>query len=139
MPNHKETSKHFIQLWGDNTPHLATDYVAPGYVNHQLPDAFAGTSTLDFAQWQALVKDFHEKFSDVRADILLQVAEGEYVSTRFEFTATNTGPFDDHHPATGNTSTWTGTQTDRYQDGKLVESWVDWDKYSFLKGLGLID
>ncbi len=25
----------------------------------------------------------------------------------------------------------------RYEDGKLVESWVDWDKYSFLEGLGL--
>ena len=39
---------------------------------------------------------------------------------------------------TGKTTTWTGVHTDRYDGGKLVESWVDWDKYSWLEGLGLV-
>ena len=39
---------------------------------------------------------------------------------------------------TDKTSTWTGVHTDCYEGGKLVESWVDWDKYSFLEGLGLV-
>ncbi len=25
--------------------------------------------------------------------------------------------------------TWTGVSIDRFENGKIVESWVDWDKY----------
>ena len=52
-------------------------------------------------------------------------------------TAKHTGKFEDLEP-TGMTSTWSGVHTDRYQGDKLVESWVDWDKFSFLDGLGLV-
>lgn len=59
-----------------------------------------------------LLSDFHTGFSDVASEVLQQIAEGEL--------------------------SWTGVHTDRYEDGKLVESWVDWDKYQFLAGLDLL-
>ena len=83
-----------------------------------------------------MVADFHEGFSDVKMEVLLQVAEGNYVCSRWRLTAKHTGTFGDL-AGTNKTSTWTGVHTDRYEGGKLVESWVDWDKYSFLEGLGL--
>ena len=51
-------------------------------------------------------------------------------------TGKHTGTFGDLE-ATGKTTTWTGVHTDRYEGRELVESWVDWDKSSFLEGLGL--
>jgi predicted ester cyclase len=84
-----------------------------------------------------LVADFHKAFSSVKMEVLLQVAEGSYVCSRWRMTAKHTGTFREL-AATGKTTTWTGTHTDRYEGGKLVESWVDWDKYSFLEGLGLV-
>ena len=44
--------------------------------------------------------------------------------------ARQTGPYRDLEPS-GRTTTWTGTHTDRYEGDELVESWVDWDKFSF--------
>ena len=135
--DHKATSRRLLELWGDNTPHKAKDYLAQNYVNHQLPDAAGGTSTKSLDEWKGLVADFHNGFSNVKLEVLLQVAEGKYVCSRWRMTAKHTGTFRDL-PATGKTTTWTGTHTDRYQDGKLAESWVDWDKCSFLEGLGVM-
>jgi len=134
--DHKETSKQLLELWGDNAPHRAADYLAPQYVNHQLPDAACGTSAKCLEEWKALVAGFHNGFSNVKMEVLLQVAEGNYVCARWRMRGKHTGRFMGYAP-TGKTTTWTGTQTDRYEDGKLVESWVDWDKSSFLEGLGL--
>lgn len=135
--DHKETSRHLLELWGDNALHQSDSYLAAGYVNHQMPDAGGGTSAKSLEEWKTLVADFHQGFSDVKMEVLLQVAEGDYVCSRWRLTATHTGTFKDLS-STGKTTIWTGTHTDRYEGGKLVESWVDWDKYSFLEGLGLV-
>lgn len=134
---HKETSRGLLELWGDNALHKSGDYFAENYLNHQMPDAGGGTPVISLHEWKALVSDFHKGFSNVKMEVLLQVAEGNYVCSRWRITAEHTGKFREF-AATGRTTTWTGTQTDRYKDGKLVESWVDWDKYSFLEGLGFL-
>lgn len=133
----KETSKHLLELWGDNALHKSANYLAADYVNHQMPDAAGGTSAKSLEEWKALVAAFHNGFSDVKMEVLLQVAEGNYVCSRWRMTAKHTGTFEELS-ATGKTTTWSGIHTDRYEGGKLVESWVDWDKYSFLEGLGLV-
>jgi predicted ester cyclase len=135
--DHKQTSKNLLELWGDNALHKSDGFLAANYVNHQMPDAAVGTSAKSLQEWKDLVADFHRGFSNVKMEVLLQVAEGNYVCSRWRMTAEHTGTFGDI-ASTGKTSTWTGTHTDRYEGGKLVESWVDWDKYSFLEGLGLV-
>ncbi len=134
---HKTTSKELLELWGDNAIHKASDYLAENYVNHQMPDASGGTSTLSIDDWKALIAEFHKGFSDVRMTVLMQVEEGNFVCSRWRVTAKHTGKFEDLDP-TGRTSTWSGVHTDRYEGDKLVESWVDWDKFSFLDELGLV-
>ncbi|RVW03862.1 ester cyclase [Rhodococcus xishaensis] len=134
--DHKSTSKYLLELWGDNTPHKPDDYLAANYVNHQLPDVSGGTSTKSLAEWHALLDEFHKSFSDVDLEVMGQVQEGDFVCSFFRLTGKQTDLFQGI-AATGNTSSWTGVHTDRYEDGKLVESWVNWDKYSFLEGLGL--
>ena len=83
---------------------VISDYLADNYVNHQLPDAAGGTSSKSLSEWKALVADFHEGFSHVKMEVLLQVAEGDYVCSRWRLTATNTGAFRDAD-ATGTTGT----------------------------------
>ena len=134
---HKTTSRHLLELWGDNAVHHPLDNVAASYVNHQMPDASGGTSDKSLDEWKALLADFHQGFSDVTMEVMQQVAEGDLVCSRFRMKAKHTGLFE-QHAATGKTTSWTGVQTDRYKDNQLVESWVDWDKFSFLEGLGLV-
>ena len=135
--DHKASSKQLLELWGDNAVHQAADYLSANYVNHQMPDAAGGTSAKSLDEWKSLVADFHEGFSDVNMEVLSQIAEGDIVSSRWRMTGTHTGDFRGLAP-TGKTTTWTGVHTDRYEGDQLVESWVDWDKYSFLEGLGLV-
>ena len=135
--DHKQTSKQLLELWGDNALHQATDYLSENYVNHQMPDASQGTSSKSLDEWKSLVADFHKGFTNVNIEVLQQVAEGDYVCSRWKMTATHSGKFQDLE-ATAKTTTWTGVHTDRYEGGKLVESWVDWDKYGWLEGLGLV-
>lgn len=134
----KSTSRHLLEMWGDNAPHRPTDYLAANYVNHQLPDAEGGISDKSIEEWKTLVTDFHHSFSDARLELLLQIEEGDYVCTRWQMTAKHTGSFRGIEP-TGKETTWTGVQTDRYEGGKLVESWIEWDKYRWLEGLGLVN
>ena len=135
--DHKATSKQLLELWGDNAVHQAADFLASDYVNHQMPNAVGGSPRKSLEEWKALVTDFHAGFSDVRMELLQQVAEGNFVCSRWKMTGTHTGTFGGH-AATGKTTSWTGVETDRYEGDKLVESWVDWDMYSFLSGLGLV-
>lgn len=83
------------------------------------------------------MSDFHKAFSNSKTGILMQIAEGDLVATLWEFTAKHTGEFLGLAP-TAEEVTWTGVQIDRFQGGKIVESRVDWDKYRFLAGLGLV-
>ncbi|MCP3940708.1 MAG: ester cyclase [Desulfobacteraceae bacterium] len=88
-------------------------------------------------QWEKLVDDYHNSFSNSKVRILNQIAEANFVATRWEFTATQTGEYMGLAP-TNKRVTWTGVEIDRFAQDKIAESWVDWDKYRLFHELGLI-
>ena len=59
------------------------------------------------------------------------------MATQWKITATDTGGYMGSSP-TNKKLTWTGVLIDRFENGKIVESWVDWDKYGLFQGLGLV-
>jgi len=65
------------------------------------------------------------------------LAEGDLVSYRGTETGTHKAEFLGI-PATGKTATWTEIQFFRFQDGKVVEHWVDVDLFSWFQQLGVI-
>ena len=101
------------------------------------PGAADGTITKDLEGWKELLKSYHEAFSNSKVEVHGQIAENDMVATRWRMTADHTGEFAGLRP-TRKRSTWTGVTTDRFDNGKIVESWVNWDKHNFLKGLGLV-
>ncbi len=133
----KKMSQRAIGMWASNSSDRPEDIFAENYVNHQEPDVEGGVSNKSLQAWKELVNGYHESFSNSKVLVLMQISEGDLVSTRWEFTATHTGDFMGLAP-TGKQVTWTGVQIDRFEDGKIVESWVDWDKYRFLEGLGIV-
>ena len=137
LDDHKEMSRRAISMWASNNSDRPEEIFAESYVNHQEPDAEGGVSKKSLEAWEGLVSDYHKSFSNSKALILMQIAQGDRVATRWEFTATHTGDFMGLSP-TGKQVTWTGVQIDRFEDGRIVESWVDWDKYRFFEGLGLL-
>lgn len=131
----KSMSRSILELWGSNNTIRTEDLVTANYVSHQQPDPdSSGTATKSRAEWETLLKDFHEAFSEGSVQIFSQIAENDLVASRWEFTATQAGDFRGSS-SSGKTTKWTGVQTDRYEGGKIAESWVNWDKTSFLEGL----
>ena len=113
------------------------DVIRRGHENDREAEAASGSSTLDLKGLKQLLKSYHEAFSNSKVEVLGQIAENDMVVTRWRMAADHTGAFAGFRP-TRKQCTWTGVTTDRFDNGRIVESWVNWDKYSFLEGLGLV-
>jgi predicted ester cyclase len=135
LDNAKSLARRSLQMWDSNNTDKPEAVFAADYVNHQESAAVGGVKDLDLDGWKAVVEDNHRAFSDFKVRILMQIAEGDLVATRWQFSATQTGPYLGH-PPTGKRATWTGVQIDRVENGKIVESWVDWDKFRLFTDLG---
>jgi predicted ester cyclase len=138
LADNKALSLRANKMWSSGSTDRPEEIFAEGYNNHQESDVEGGVQTRGLARWKQLVDDFHQAFSEATALSTMQIAEADRVATRFEFSAVHTGAFMGAQP-TGNRVTWTGVQIDRIDNGKIVESWVDWDKYRFFQGIGLVE
>jgi predicted ester cyclase len=67
----------------------------------------------------------------------LIVAEGDKVVVRGTVTGTHTGAPLFGVPATGKQLTWTGIDTSRVENGKIVERWLNADILGLMQQLGL--
>ncbi len=76
-------------------------------------------------------------FSDLQMTVEDQVAESDNVVTRWTARGTHTGDFMGV-PPTGRATVTTGIGIDRYQDGKVVETWNQFDALGLLQQLGVI-
>lgn len=133
----KTLSRRALEMWGSDNTDDPDAILAADYINHQESDVEGGVSARRLSEWKALVDGHRWAFGLSEFTILMQIAEADTVATRWQFTVKHTGDFRGVAP-TGKTITWTGVQIDRHADGKIVESWVDWDKYRFYQGLGLV-
>jgi steroid delta-isomerase-like uncharacterized protein len=80
---------------------------------------------------------FGGSFSDWNITIEDQIAEGDRVATRWAASATHTGPVMGI-PATGRTARVTGVNVARFADGKIAESWFNFDMLTLLQRIGAL-
>jgi len=83
------------------------------------------------------VQIYRTAFPDVHVTINDQIAEGDQVATRWTATGTHKGELMGIAP-TNKRVTVTGTDFERYQGGKLVESWASYDMLGMLQQLGVV-
>ncbi|MDT0346140.1 ester cyclase [Streptomyces litchfieldiae] len=67
-----------------------------------------------------------------------QLAEGDLVTTRFTAIGTHTDDFMGL-PATGRPVRIAGQVTHRFRDGRIAESWWNWDQLGLLAQIGLVE
>jgi predicted ester cyclase len=131
-------SRQALDLWASGADVVASDILDPDYVNHQEPDIHGDVATERLSVYEALLDDYHRAFSESTVKVFMQMAEGDLVTSRWEISATNTGEYLGR-PATGVRATWTCIQIDRHDGGRIVESWINWDKFRLLHQLGLVE
>jgi predicted ester cyclase len=137
LDDHKALSRRELQMWASDNTDTAEDFLPENYINHQESDVEGGVTVKNLEAWKDLLKGYHHGFSSSNVKILMQIAEGDFVATRWEITATQTGDYMGLSP-TNKEITWRGVQISRFEKDKIVESWIDWDKYGLFQGLGLV-
>jgi steroid delta-isomerase-like uncharacterized protein len=110
------------------------EVVASDFVGHDpsLPEELRGPAGV-----RELIAGYRAAFPDIRITIEDQVAEGDLVVTRWSATGTHQGELLGM-PATGKQATVTGVTIDRIVDGRIVESWDNWDTLGLMQQLGAV-
>jgi predicted ester cyclase len=136
-----EENKAFVlalyeQIWNAGNLALVAERVSLERIDHDpgVPE------TGELAGQQELidsVQGYRTAFPDLHFEFGPQVAEDELVATRWTARGTHSGPLDKMEP-TGKTVEVTGMFLERLAGGKIVESWVEYDRLGLLRQLGVI-
>jgi steroid delta-isomerase-like uncharacterized protein len=134
----KRLAREGIRIWTTGDFDAADDIYAPDYVNHQHHDPDDPRDLHGVEAMKTFTTEFREAFPDFHDSINIQIAEGDTVATRFTSRGTHRGTFMGVEP-TNRALTSTGITIDRISDeGKIVESWANWDMMGMMQQLGVV-
>lgn len=86
---------------------------------------------------KAILRGMRAAFPDMHWKVEEQIAEGDKVMTRFEWTGTHRGPFAGV-PATGRPVKVWGIVVDRFEAGKIADTRIIMDTMGMMMQLGVI-
>lgn len=86
--------------------------------------------------FKEVIQTYRGAFSDLEFTIEDCISDRDLVCIRWSSTGTNDGELMGM-PPTGKTVNSTGISIDRIQDGKIVESWIQWDNAGMAQQLGI--
>ena len=90
------------------------------------------------AGFKQTIEIYRGAFPDLEFTIDEIFSDGEMVCTRWSTTGTHDGDLMGIS-ATGNSIATTGISIDRVVDGKVAESWVQWDNMGLLQQIGAFE
>lgn len=132
--NKEIVRRFYVDVFTNGRLELIDQLFAPNYIVHDpnqpdLPRGPAGA--------RASVEGYRSAFPDLHFGIDSQLCEGDKVVTRFSSSGTNRGPLNGM-PPTGKHATCPGISIDRIENGKIVETWVEYDLLGVLQQLGVV-
>jgi len=130
----KAVARRFYEVFESGDVDALDEFVAPDAVDHDAYNPFAGEGSEGAKKTIAM---YREAFPDISFEIEFMVAEGDYVCSRWIGTGTHEGELMGVQPS-HNKSSVTGIAVDRIQDGKIVESWNNWDTLGLMQNIGAI-
>ena len=130
--NKAMTLRHVTELWNEGRFTVADEIIAPNYVFHNPPPGMP--HNLEGLKQAAVM--YRAAFPDLAYTVHDLIAEGDQAVTRWTATGTHLGPMMGI-PATGKALNVTGITIERVVDGKIVESWVEFNFLTVLQQLGV--
>jgi predicted ester cyclase len=132
MASNLDISRDFLEgAWNRRDMSVIDKYVDPNCINHDPTGDVIGIEGS-----KAFVKTFTTAFPDVRCTIHNAWEDGDTVTLEVSFNGTHQGELMGV-PATGNKVNVDVTITDRHENGKIVESWGEWDPNDMMQQLGV--
>lgn len=137
LDQNKTLARRANELWSSGDVATVDEIFTSNYVNYQhhhpdSPNVIRGTEA-----WKKLVIEFHQAFPDFHDTIEDQIAEGDKVVTRFTARGTQQGEIMGIKP-TGKQVSLTGISIHRIENGKIVETWTNWDMMGMMQQLGAV-
>ncbi len=111
---------------------LIDEFFSPNHVEHASTGPVHGPDGMK--QYYLI---YLTAFPDAHYTVEDQIAEGDKVVTRWSVRGTHTGELMGL-PATGKQGTVTGIGIVRFEGGKLVEAWTEFDALGLLQQLGVV-
>ena len=131
----KAASRKVWEIFASGNLDDLDNYIAEGAAYHDTQDPFGDQRGP--GHMRSLMHMYRTSFSNMRFDVKNQVAEGDYVVTLIEAQGDDTGGLMGQ-PATGRHARIMLTATNRFENGKIAETWSTWDTLGMLQQLGLI-
>ncbi|MEV0538244.1 ester cyclase [Nocardia salmonicida] len=131
----KATAKRLFDAWNERDLDVFDELMSADAIDHDPQNPFAEVHGPDGLK--RLVQMYLAAFSDQRFLVNEQIAEGDFVTTRWTGTGTNDGEMMGM-PATGKSAVVQGITINRFRDGKIVESWATWDTLGMMQQLGVV-
>ena len=113
---------------------VADELIAPNYIGHDPvspEDVHGPEGVKEFASM------YRNAFPDVQMSVEDQIAEGDMVVTRWIASGTHQGDFMGIAPS-GNRVTVSGTSIERIVNGKIEETWDNYDALGMMQQIGAI-
>ena len=123
------------EVWNQGKLAVVDELTASNAISHD-PNVPGGKFT-GVEGAKQYVQVYRAAFPDVHITIDDQIAEGDKVVTRWTAIGTHKGGLMGV-PPTNKRATVTGIAIDRYQGGKVVESWTSYDMLGLLQQLGVV-
>lgn len=131
----KACAKRMFDAWNTRDLDVFDELIAADAIDHDPQNPFAEIHGPDGLKRQAQM--YLDAFSDQRFLVNEQIAEGDFVTTRWTGTGTNDGELMGM-PATGKSAVVAGVTINRFRDGKIIESWASWDTLGMMQQLGVV-
>ena len=133
-----DTNKQLVQKWYEEISSqgrldLVGEVFASDYVNHEPGMNWPrGTEAP-----KMVVNMYRTAFPNLKFTVVEQLADGDKVVTRWTATATHQGPLM-NLPPSGKSAKITGTSIERIANGKIAETWINFDLLGLISQLGFM-
>lgn len=114
---------------------LVDQYVDPNAVNHDPAETASMRALRGPEVFKRTVQMYRGAFPDVHVTVDDVIAADDKVVLRWHSEGTHRGELEGMAP-TYSRGTVTGISIDRWEDGKVVESWTEWDNLGLARQLG---
>ena len=130
----KAIFRRYVEEVGNGGKLDLADEIFDRYLAHQSDGSVLDRGPEDVKRFMG---EFQTAFPDFHSTVEDQIAEGDKVVTRWRMRGTHEGEFRGIAP-TGNKLDITGIGIFRFSDGKVVESWDNFDQLGMMQQLGVV-
>src|SRR5437588_2692916 len=131
-----EGSRRLLEeTFNEGNLELIDQLVAPDAVNHDPAEPAQMRALRGPEVFKRTVQMYRAAFPDVRITVDDVIAAGDKVALRWHSEGTHRGELEGFAP-TGVRGSVSGIGIDRWQDGKIVETWTEWDNLGLARQLG---